>query len=146
VSNRWRHGVLIIVLPVMGIWRFAVKSYAIFSSKITSEFICKFEWFHLLLVGDVFYSGYMLNILNFFINLQSEPWGNVKVVQPTVNYFVRTHCILTECAIEMIQVTTNTSFITLLLKQILLILLYKYNSSRVLLGFILIIGCFYWTC
>jgi hypothetical protein len=40
-------------------------------------FIGKFEWFRLYLVGDVFFSVYMLDItsiLMFLINLQEETW------------------------------------------------------------------------
>jgi hypothetical protein len=60
---------------------------------------------------------------------------DVSVVQPTG--MVKELFSFTECAIEMIQVTTNTSFMTLLLKHI---------SSYLLLGFIKFIYCLYWTC
>jgi hypothetical protein len=51
----------------------------------------------------------MLDNLNVFHQLTVRV--NVKVVQPTVNYFVQTQCILLN-VIEMIQVKTNTSFIS----------------------------------
>jgi hypothetical protein len=50
----------------------------------------------------------------FLINLFRRKRERVlAVVQPTVNYFVQNHC-----AIEMVQVTINTSFFKVLLKHI----------------------------
>jgi hypothetical protein len=63
--------------------------------------------------------------------------GNVKESCSLLSTILFKSLYFTKCAIKMIQVITNTSFITELLEHI---------SSHLLLGFDIIICCVYWTC
>ncbi len=79
------------------------------SSVNSSDFVCNFMV--MCSINRTRNSVSMSDNLNASHQLTG---GNVPL-HPTVNNFVQNHLYSTECAIEMIQVTTNTSFITVLL-------------------------------
>jgi hypothetical protein len=98
-----------------------------FSSKITNEFIGKFEWFRPCSIPCICWIALMC-----LINLQEETWKSGAAYRSSTILFKTIYS--TECAIEMIQVTTSNTLLTFVRIQhnyciILLDLLDHYDPS-----------------